>query len=107
VGPWWRRWILRRIDRVFESQNPRRISNEARPVAALPLLAGVSQTDAMNWVHEHQSILTKPDPTDARRSLAPHFRRRFGFGNRRIPMQKAVDALRSLLRDTPASGAAT
>jgi TIR domain/inactive STAND len=107
VGPWWRRWVLRRTDRVFESQNPRRVSNEARPVAALPLLAGVSQTDAMNWVHEHQAILKEPDPKDARLALAPHFRRRLGLGNRRIPMQNAVKALGSLLRDASASGAPT
>jgi hypothetical protein len=136
LGSLWGRWVLRRTNRVFRPETPflsrtlnlvrgwpwrelfRRSSqvpatensghatNQSRPVAALPKLTRVSHADAMNWIREHRSALKTRDPTDARLALAPQFRRPLGLGNRRIPMEKAVVALRSLLTDAAASGAA-
>jgi hypothetical protein len=106
LGPRWRRWTLRRTHRIFEPRKSPLGGNNPQPVAALPILARISKVDAMNWADKHQTSLKTPDLAVAAQALTPHFQRRLGLGTRRISMEKAVVALRSLLADASASGAA-
>jgi len=112
IERWTRRLRLRGVTAAFATpvQSAPAPSSGAitpfPPSLQLPILQGVRETDAMDWIHQHLKELRYPDPLEARTAIALHFRPRLMVGRRRLPMNHAVRALRTLLRDNT-SGSAT
>jgi len=65
--------------------------------AMLPPLDSLTMADAINWARDY---LVNWDRDEVRRRLDRKFKRPFGFGYRRLPMQQVVEELQLLLVKT-------
>jgi hypothetical protein len=103
IGPWLRRWRVRRIGGLFRTTSARA---PARAVAPLPVLRGVSQIHAAEWVQAHHELLRSAERELVMKALIPCFRHPLGVGTRRVPMERAATVLKTLLRSDESAASA-